>query len=142
MGRELLFVYGTLMTHAAHPLGELMREHASLVGAGSIQAKLYYINDPDDPSRYYPGAVPSPFRHDRVHGELYEVHRAHEAVYEALDHYEGCSPAWPEPHEFLRRRVRVHLACGAEHIASCYLYTWDLSAAQLIEKGNFLHTLG
>lgn len=136
MGRELLFVYGTLMTRAAHPLGELLREHARFVDLGSIQARLYHINDPDDPARYYPGAVPSPFRDDRVHGELYEVLRA-DHVYSALDHYEGCSPDWPEPHEFLRRRVQVRLVCGAEHVAACYLYTWDLATAQRIEKGIY-----
>jgi gamma-glutamylcyclotransferase (GGCT)/AIG2-like uncharacterized protein YtfP len=134
--RDLLFVYGTLKRGADHPLGSVMRARARFVGEGSIRARLYHINDPDDPSSYYPGAVPAAAEHDRVHGEVYELDDAAE-MYRVLDQFEACSVDWPEPHEFLRRRVRVRLINGAEVWSSCYFYSWDVSAAQPILSGRY-----
>lgn len=134
--REHLFVYGTLLKRADHPLGGLMRARSRLVGEGSIRGRLYHICDPDDRTNFYPGAVPSGAEHERVHGEVYEIEGAAELI-EVLDHYEACSPAWPEPHEFLRRRVSVRLGCGATLWALAYLYTWDISSAEWIRSGRY-----
>ena len=90
-----LFVYGTLLTVARHPMGNLLREHGEYTGCGSIRARLYIINDPDEPDQnFYPGAVPSGNIGDRVHGELYSL-RAPELVLEQFDDYEACSARWP-----------------------------------------------
>lgn len=135
-GRDLFFVYGTLLTSVDHPLGKQMRAGARLLGEGSIRARLYIVNDPDDASNYYPAAVPAAADADRVHGEVYEIDGA-ARLYAALDGFEACSSDWPEPHEFLRRRIRVRLASGGEVTASCYLYTWDVSRAEWIPHGRF-----
>ena len=132
-----LFVYGTLLTVARHPMGNLLREHGEYTGCGSIRARLYIINDPDAPDQnFYPGAVPSGNVGDRVHGELYSL-RAPELVLEQFDDYEACSARWPEPHEFLRRRVDVLLDCGTIQPAITYLYTWDVTTARHIASGRF-----
>lgn len=134
--RDLLFVYGTLMQRCDHPVGALLRARARFVAEGSIRARLYHISDPDDAANAYPGAVPSALDFDHVHGEVYEIDGAAE-VYEALDHFEACSPDWPEPHEFLRRRLPVRLANASPLMASCYLYTWDVTDAERIATGRY-----
>ncbi|MCV6584615.1 MAG: gamma-glutamylcyclotransferase [Marinibacterium sp.] len=132
-----LFVYGTLMTSAAHPMGQLLRDKAQRVGLGSIQARLYVIDDPDDPgNNFYPGALPSGRAEDRVWGELYKI-LDDEDLFEAFDAFEACSPDWPEPHEFLRRNVVVTLEDGAQRWAACYLYSWDVSTARPIASGRY-----
>lgn len=133
---DLLFVYGTLLKRADHSLGSLMRSRSRLVGEGVIRARLYVIRDPDDALNFYPGAVPSAGELDHVYGEVYEITAPGE-VYPILDDYEACSEKWPEPHEFLRRRVTVRLNSGREVWASCYLYTWDVSHAGYIKSGRY-----
>lgn len=132
-----LFVYGTLLTVADHPMGALLRQHATFAGRGAIRARLYIIDDPDDPRQNsYPGAVPSGDVSDLVHGELYRLTNP-ESVLPQFDDYEACSPNWAEPHEFLRRRVPVSLDDGRALEAICYLYTWDVSRARHIPTGRF-----
>ena len=135
-----LFVYGTLLTTADHPLGRLLRDKARLVGRGSIRARLYLIDDPDDEANSYPGALPSPDPADRVEGELYEVLDG-ESLLAALDKFEACSPEWPEPHEFALRSVEVKMETGGDdapvRAAMSYLYTWDVSTALRIPSGRF-----
>ena len=132
-----LFVYGTLLTVAEHPLGDRLRRNARLLGRGSIRARLYVIDDPDDPgNNFYPGALPSPDPADRVHGEVYDLLEP-AALIEAFDAYEACSPDWPEPHEFIRRSVEVALEAGGATRAWSYLYSWDVSTARHVKSGRF-----
>jgi len=132
-----LFVYGTLLTVADHPMGNLLRTHGALRGRGSIRARLYMIDDPDDPGQnFYPGALPSGDPQDRVYGELYNLTDPG-AVLPQFDEYEACSANWPEPHEFLRRTVPVTLEDGETVSAVTYLYTWDVSGARHIASGRF-----
>lgn len=131
-----LFVYGTLRVTARHPMGDLLRAHADPAGSGTIRARLYLIPDPDDASNAYPGALPSPDPGDRVMGELYRL-TAPDTVLPRFDAYEACSPDWPEPHEFLRRRVAVTRDDGTVIVALCYLYTWDVAAARHIPSGDW-----
>lgn len=134
---QFLFVYGTLLAVAQHPMGDLLRAHGRKIGAGSIRARLYIIDDPDDPGQNaYPGALPSPDPQDRVYGELHEVTNPG-AVFPEFDRFEACSPEWPEPHEFLLRRVDVLMEDGTQRVAQSYLYTWDVSTAQHIPSGRY-----
>lgn len=134
---DFLFVYGTLQSTAQHPMGDLLRLHAQLVGGGAICARLYLIDDPEDPgANYFPGALPSPDPADRVYGEVYELINPAPLMPE-LDRLEACSDAWPEPHEFLLRRVEVQLDRGEAIRAWSYLYTWDVTGAERIASGRF-----
>lgn len=133
---DRLFVYGTLLTVAEHPMGALLRDKARFLAHGAIQARLYIIDDPDDPgANFYPGALPSPDPADRVHGEVYSLtDPAH--LIEAFNDYEACSPNWPEPHEFLLRNLPVQTDQGLIQAAT-YLYTWDVTGARHIPSGRF-----
>lgn len=132
-----LFVYGTLMTTANHPIGARLREESDLIGLGWIRARLYHIEDPEDPGQRYPGAVPSGYDNDRVHGEVYALHNGAEALIAAFDIYEACDPSRPEPHEFMRRRVPVTMDDNRVIDAISYLYSWDLSRATRVPSGRF-----
>jgi gamma-glutamylcyclotransferase (GGCT)/AIG2-like uncharacterized protein YtfP len=136
-GSELLFVYGTLLGQSGHPMSRLLAEHGRLLGEGSIRARLYIIDDPDEPGQnFYPGAVPSANAADRVFGELHQVLNP-TPVFEAFDVFEACAPGANEPYEFLRRPVLVTLKDGTRHWARSYLYTWDVSGARHVPSGRY-----
>lgn len=137
---SLLFVYGTLLTDAGHEMGRLLQTHGVVVGKGSIRGRLYIIDDPDCPGARYPGALPSAIETDRVHGEVHRI-EASDKVWQAFDAYEGCSPEWAQPYEFLRRTVPVVMDDGMTQMAQCYLYTWDVTHARHIPSGRFAGAL-
>jgi gamma-glutamylcyclotransferase (GGCT)/AIG2-like uncharacterized protein YtfP len=133
---DKLFVYGTLLAAAQHPMGARLRAAGHVLGEGHIQARLYIIDDPDAPGQnFYPGAVPSADPADRVHGTLYEV--TDPSVFEAFDVFEACAPGCTQPFEFLRRPVEVTLGDGSRAWATSYLYTWDVSGAQHVPGGRY-----
>jgi gamma-glutamylcyclotransferase (GGCT)/AIG2-like uncharacterized protein YtfP len=132
-----LFVYGTLLASARHPLGDHLRTHSHALGPARLRGRLYLITDPDDPTNAYPGAIPTADPADAVHGELYALTGDVPALLATLDAFEACSPEWPEPHEFLRRRVEVVEARGRCTPAIAYLYTWDVASARHIPSGCF-----
>lgn len=134
---DTLFVYGTLLAVAEHPMGQLLRDTSNRIGSGSIQARLYEIDDPDMPGENsYPGALPSPHAGDRVFGDVFRLLEP-ERVLTAFDAYEACTPDYPEPHEFALRGVRVQMEDGSVQAAWSYLYTWDVSTAVAIPSGRW-----
>ncbi len=134
---DLLFVYGTLQSTAQHPMGDLLRSHARLVGTGAICARLYIIDDQEDlGANYFPGALPSPDPADRVYGEVYELTNPAPLMPE-LDRLEACGPDWPEPQEFILRNVEVLIDGGEAARAWSYLYTWDVTGAERVMSGRF-----
>ena len=86
-----------------------------------------------------PGAVPSPFPEDQVHGVLYRVHTP-EPIFSIFDDYEACTEGWPEPYEFLLRPIDVTLDNDQVIRAASYLYTWDTSRAAYVPSGRFTDT--
>lgn len=132
-----LFVYGTLLTAAEHPMGTRLRTSCEFIGQGWIRAQLYNIEDPEDPGNRYPGAVPSGYDQDKVYGELYALRDDAESLIAAFDIYEACDPSRPEPHEFMRRRIPVTLNDNTLVDAISYLYAWDLSRATRVPSGRF-----
>lgn len=134
---EFLFVYGTLLAEAQHPMGDLLRAHGTEIGSGHIQARLYIIEEIDaEGVNRYPGAVPSAFAEDRVHGRLYRVTDP-DVIYPAFNHFEACTPDWPEPYEFELRPIAVTLTSGKTYKAASYLYTWDTSRATPVPAGRY-----
>lgn len=134
---DRLFVYGTLLAVAQHPLGDLLRAKARLLGPGHIQARLYIASEVDDQGpNTYPGAVPSADPADKVFGEVWEI-TDKDALYPVFDRYEACTEDWPEPHEFLLRSVPVTLETGTQVWAGSYLYAWDTSRCELVPSGRF-----
>lgn len=133
-----LFIYGTLLASAGHPLGAMLAGNARLVGRGSIRARLYIVHEEDaEGPNSFPAAVPSAYPEDRVMGEVHEFTGDAGPLLAAFDDYEACSPRWPEPHEFLLRTIDVAMEDGRTLAAGCYLYTWDTSRAEPVPSGRF-----
>jgi gamma-glutamylcyclotransferase (GGCT)/AIG2-like uncharacterized protein YtfP len=124
-----LFVYGTLRSDCGAAQAELILQHFTLVGSGSVQGQLYEIDG-------YPGLVLSTDSRHATKGELYQL-TGSAAVLEQLDEYEGCTPANPKPHEYRRREVPVKLQHGGDLLAWVYLYNWPLSSRKRLEEGDY-----
>jgi len=129
MTSEHLFVYGTLLADVEHPVGALLRVHAELIGAGTIQARLYDLGA-------YPGAILSESPEEFVHGEVYQV-RQWETVIRRIDVYEGCSDKDAERQEFQRREVLVNRLDGAGMMAWSYLYIGEYPAGGYMQGGDY-----
>src|SRR4029078_3551202 len=112
-----LFVYGSLMSSAGHPMGERLRREARLIGKATIQARLYRIS-------WYPGAVASGDPSERVHGEVYALDDPTRAL-AWLHAYEGIRRENREENEYERAERPARLAQGEEVVAWVYLYRGD-----------------
>ena len=127
-GGDLLFVYGTLCRGVcANRYRHLMRGCVYRTKA-SMQGRLYEVAD-------YPGAVVTGRVRDRIHGELYRV--VDGRALSRLDAYEGCSGGFPEPHEFVRRRLPVTLEGGRKVSAWVYLFNRDPAGLRRIRSGDY-----
>ena len=115
-GRNLLFVYGSLM--AGFPLHPVLAGVADPVGAGRIRARLVDLGA-------YPGAVPSAFEH--VRGEVYRVRRAE--GWASLDYAEG-----PQYH---RDEAAVEVDGGGQVRAFVYWYRGPLDRGVPIPGGDY-----
>ena len=127
---EYLFVYGSLLSRAAHPTHRVLRGHASLLGEASTPGRLFDLGS-------YPGAVPDPSGRERITGELYLI-KPDSPLLQLLDEYEGCRPEDPLPHPYRRVQVRVETAQGRILAAWLYLFNHPVAAGRLIESGNYL----
>jgi len=99
-----LFVYGSLMSSAAHQMGERLRREARLIGEATIQGRLYKIS-------WYPGAVASGDPGERVHGEVYALDNPGRAL-AWLDAYEGIVPGKRDQNEYERAERPARPASG------------------------------
>jgi gamma-glutamylcyclotransferase (GGCT)/AIG2-like uncharacterized protein YtfP len=121
-----VFVYGTLRRGGCN--------HARMAGAewlgpASVRGRLYELG-------WYPGLVIDA-QAGAVHGDVFKLASWEQLA--ALDHYEGCSPEHPEPHEY--RRERTEVLIGTTRI-SAWLWVWRqaqaAAAPQLIATGDWL----
>ena len=125
---EYLFVYGTLMSTAGHPMGQRLAREARRVSAASIAGRLYDLGK-------WPGLVDSDSIRDRVHGEVYQI--ANPASFRWLDAYEGILEAGATPSEYARVVRRIRLENGGEIAAWVYLYQWDIVSARPVPGGRW-----
>ncbi len=79
-----LFVYGTLMRRARHPMAAMLAANADFVGEGRYAGRLYRV-------AHYPGVVPSITAGDVVFGDVYAL-RHPSRLLRRLDVYEGSGP--------------------------------------------------
>jgi len=124
-----LFVYGSLVSSAGHPMGERLRREARLIGPATIQARLYRIS-------WYPGAVASGDADERVHGEVYALGNPDRAL-AWLDAYEGIQPGNRDENEYERAERSARLASGEEVVAWVYLYRGEASKLSQIADGRW-----
>jgi gamma-glutamylcyclotransferase (GGCT)/AIG2-like uncharacterized protein YtfP len=124
-----LFVYGSLMSRAAHPMGDRLRREAKLVGEATLQGRLFAIS-------WYPAAVAGEDPAERVHGEVYALADPARTL-RWLDAYEGIVSARPNSAEYERIERPVRLASGEEIAAWVYLYRKDASKLTRIPDGRW-----
>lgn len=130
--KDLLFVYGTLRTGFQHPMSEVLASFSAAEGNGQISGDLYDLGE-------YPGVVLSSNCRNRVVGELRALDPDQaQAAWQVLDEYEECTPAFPEPHQYERRMVRVILADGIETEAWAYILRTLKPGAVRIPSGDYL----
>ena len=124
-----LFVYGSLMSTAGHPMGERLRAEARLIGPATIQGRLYRVS-------WYPGVADSADAEDRVHGEIHALNNPGHAL-AWLDAYEGIAPGNDASGEYRRVERPVRLASGQLITAWVYLYRKDVSQLPLVADGRW-----
>jgi gamma-glutamylcyclotransferase (GGCT)/AIG2-like uncharacterized protein YtfP len=125
-----LFVYGSLMSSARHPMGERLRREARLLGRATLQGRLYKLS-------WYPGAVDTPDAGERVHGELYALAEPSRTL-AWLDRYEGIAPGRTHSAEYERVERPVRLDGGAELAAWVYLYRGDVAGLSAVPDGRWV----
>jgi len=128
----LLFVYGTLRRASRHPMHALVGRACRYVDAGWVRGRLYDLGE-------YPGLVHEPAAAQRVLGELWRLPPAHADVLLALDEYEGCGPADPQPHEYARLQLSVERAGSTPVSAWVYVLAGPLPRGAIaIASGDWL----
>ena len=129
-----LFVYGSLMSTAGHPMGARLQAEARLIGAATLAGRLYRVS-------WYPGVVESTDPEQRVHGEVYALADPVRAL-AWLDAYEGIAPGSRESGEYTRVERPVRLDSGEEITAWVYLYQKDVSQLPLVADGRWTAASG
>ena len=130
MASEFIFVYGTLRKALVSSMAHVLTRHCEYVSLGEIQGRLYDLGQ-------YPGAIESLNLGERVKGEIYRITHP-ELALPVLDDYEECSDDYPQPHEYLRRKITVRLPTGEGVLAWVYLYNHDVSSLTRIELGDYV----
>jgi len=126
---EYLFVYGTLMSTAAHPMGARLAREAVNLGPATIAGRLYDLGK-------WPGLRDCDDARSIVHGEVYALNDASRSL-DWLDAYEGIHPAAPPLTEYVRARRTVRLSDGRELTAWVYLYQWDVRSGRPLPEGRW-----
>ena len=123
-----LFVYGTLMSTAGHPMGAKLARESRLIGPASIRGRLYRV-------AWYPAAVDSPNAEERVYGELYALANPLASL-TWLDRYEGVSGDH-QASEYVRVE-RIARPLGTAEIAAwVYLYQAVPDSLKRIADGRW-----
>ena len=126
---EYIFVYGTLRKETATSMHDVVARNCRFIAGGYMQGKLYEVDG-------YPGAVESESLKDKVYGEVWRVDDC-AAVFPQLDDYEQCTDRYPEPHEYIRKRLTISLAGADSVTAWVYLFNHDVSNLVRIESGDY-----
>lgn len=127
---DCIFVYGSLLSAIAHPMGERLRREAALIGTATIPGRLFRVS-------WYPAVRLDPT--GTVHGEVYRL-AGPVATLAWLDEYEGIVPGptgVAESDEYERRTVAVRLATGDAVGAWVYLYRRPVDGLTEVPSGRW-----
>jgi gamma-glutamylcyclotransferase (GGCT)/AIG2-like uncharacterized protein YtfP len=127
---DYLFVYGTLLRRARHPMAAMLAARADFIGEGRYRGRLYRV-------AHYPGVVPSDAADDVVFGDVYAL-RHPARLWPRLDAYEGCGPQAPRPPQYRRTLQTIAIADGQTLDAFVYLYNRPMARLRRIRSGRFL----
>ena len=123
-----LFVYGTLLSGARHPMGARLAREARLLGDATIRGHLYDLGR-------YPGLVEAEDATGLVHGEVYTLNSP-AASLTWLDAYEGISTDIAR-NDYERCERTVRLASGGDVTAWVYLYRAPVRDLSAISDGRW-----
>ncbi|MGB1092922.1 MAG: gamma-glutamylcyclotransferase family protein [Oceanobacter sp.] len=155
---QYLFVYGTLMQSIPlnacpaqwrQELAQVRRELnqcARFMGTASCLGELFDLGG-------YPGLVAGKGQgtsHNRensfrVHGELYRIRNA-KTLFNILDDFEGCTPAYPKPWQYRRQVIPIEIVETQANIqaetmkAWAYIYQGSTRLKPRIPSGRFSET--
>ncbi len=123
-----LFVYGTLLSGARHPMGARLAREARLLGDATIRGRLYDLG-------HYPGLVEAEDAASLVHGEVYTLNSPAASLL-WLDAYEGISKDAAR-NDYERRERTARMALGGDLTAWVYLYRAPVGGLSLIADGRW-----
>jgi gamma-glutamylcyclotransferase (GGCT)/AIG2-like uncharacterized protein YtfP len=123
-----LFVYGTLLSGARHPMGARLAREARLLGDATIRGRLYDLGR-------YPGLVEAEDADGLVHGEVYTLNSPAASLL-WLDLYEGISKDVAR-NDYERRERTVRLTSGGDMTAWVYLYRAPVRGLSPIADGRW-----
>lgn len=125
---EYLFVYGTLRSDLASAETRSLLTGVKRVSAATVRGKLYDLGG-------YPGLIL-----DRdgelIVGEVLELSEA-KTQFRAFDEYEGFTENAVSQSLFVRTKCRAVFPGGQFIEAWIYIYNQALTAARLVESGNY-----
>jgi gamma-glutamylcyclotransferase (GGCT)/AIG2-like uncharacterized protein YtfP len=131
--KDLLFVYGTLLTRARGDLGADMRARlkkaSTSLGEATIPGRLFDLGT-------FPVMIAAAAPSDIVHGEVLQLGDP-ESVFVWLDPYEGITPGHRRQDEYERVRRAVRLDSGETLETWVYLYVADIAHLPRIASGRW-----
>ena len=110
-------------------MSRVLLDHCSYFSSGCISGKMYEINR-------YPGVVESDNPEDIVYGEIYST-SSPDTVLPLLDEYEECSDNFPQPHEYVRKKIIVSMPDSISISAWVYIYCHDVSGLKRVKSGDY-----
>ena len=125
-----LFVYGSLLLRARHPMGERLAREARRIGEACVAGRLYRVS-------WYPGLVEGTACCERVYGEVYALDDPVRTLL-WLDAYEGVAEVGGEGADYVRVERTARLARGGEVRVWVYLYRGDVSGLTSVPGGRWL----
>ncbi|GAA6155999.1 MAG: gamma-glutamylcyclotransferase family protein [Alphaproteobacteria bacterium] len=126
---SLLFVYGTLREDSQHKMARLLSSAASVVGPAFVLGRLFDIGE-------YPGMILDGSGHHLTHGQIFKLANADETLAH-LDVYEEASSEFPEPRQYVRKKVTARQENGNQIEVWVYVYNWPVEGKTLIQSGDY-----
>lgn len=125
---DLVFFYGTLMSHFRRPGRVNLDRYLQTVGRGWIQGALFDLG-------IYPAAIPA--TDGRIWGEVHQMLDV-TTVLRDLDAIEGYSMNEPDSSLYVREETPVVFGDRPPALAWAYFYNAPLGGAQRIVSGDYL----
>lgn len=126
--KKQIFVYGTLRKGCNNEFAQLLRTHATWIGAGFVYGRLYDTGD-------YPALCLSLHKNEIVWGDVYEF--TNSELITKLDIYEGIGSKFEKPYEFIRTQSLVYTNDGIE-TCLIYIYNRPVFGLKQIITGDYL----
>lgn len=127
-----LFVYGTLLSGAGHPMGARLARESRVVGSGSVVGRLLDLGA-------YPALIEAGSGGNLVHGEVHELSDPEKSL-RWLDEYEGIVSSRENASEYERVARLAQLDVGAAITAWVYVYRAVVTSPRFIESGRWCGT--